>query len=256
MTTYSIYLLGHELPLYGLCLYAGIGIAVFMALLLVRKSVLPFWDFVGAGCYAMIGAMIGSKLLFLIVSIREIITLHLPLYAIIKGGFVFYGGLIGGAFGFYIYAKQYKMQLLEFTDISASCLPLGHAFGRIGCFFGGCCYGKKYVGSLSVIYHSAANLNTPLETPLFPVQLFAAGALFLLGVILCKVYLNKWEKRGYTTSFYLILYSIGRFMVEFFRGDRERGIYLGFSTAQWISLLLFVAGVVLWKKIQKINVTE
>ncbi len=235
----SFTVLGKTIPFYGLFLYIGIFFAFVIGIFLCRKRRFPFWDLVGAGAYAMIGGMIGSKLLFLAVSWKQILAMRLPFEAIVKGGFVFYGGLIGGFLGVLIYAKQFKMPLVDFLDLFAVPLPLAHAFGRIGCFFGGCCYGIHYNGRWSTAYRTSSNINTPLNTPLFPIQIISAIGLFLLFVVLFAVFLRT-RKKGLVTCIYVIAYPILRFLAEFLRGDVERGIFGGLSVAQWVSLLIIV----------------
>ncbi len=236
----DITIFGKTIPFYGLLLYIGVLFAVAVAIVLCLKRKFPVWDFVGAGAYAMIGGMIGSKLLFLAVSWKQLVELHITLEGIVKGGFVFYGGLLGGFLGVVIYAKQFKMPLLDFLDLFAVPLPLGHAFGRIGCFFGGCCYGMPYNGPLHRVYHTSSNYNTPLETPLFPIQIICAIGLALLFAALLIVFLRS-KKVGTAFYSYAIAYPVMRFTAEFFRGDTERGIYLKLSLAQWVSLAILAS---------------
>ncbi len=236
---YTLNLFGNELPLYGILFFSGIILSVFIGTLLIKKTKLEFFDFAGCAVYTMIGAFLGAKLLFVAVSIKEIIRLKLTLTEIVKGGFVFYGGLIGGTFGTIIYAKQFKINAYEFLDLFATVLPLGHAFGRIGCFYSGCCYGIAYDGIFSHVYHTSANLSTPLGVPLLPVQLIESAFLFILFFVLLITFI-KTKRKGLPAFIYMLSYSVARFILEFYRGDLIRGIFLGLSTSQWISLVLFV----------------
>ncbi len=240
----SITIFGKEIPLYGLLFYAGIFVAAIVALLFCKKDKrLPMYDLVYSAVYVMIGAMIGSKLLFIIVSLRQIIELQLSLIDMVKGGFVFYGGFIGGFAGLWIYCKQFKMNMGPFLDIFAVVLPLGHAIGRIGCLAAGCCYGVPYDGPFHVVYHETVGM-TPLGIPLFPVQVLEALCLFVLFIILTIVFLRG--HKGRTAWLYCIAYGIIRFAVEFLRGDKERGVFLGISTSQWLSLGIIVVTLVLF----------
>ncbi|MBO5005924.1 MAG: prolipoprotein diacylglyceryl transferase [Clostridia bacterium] len=233
-----INIFGKEIPLYGLLFFAGIILASCAALPLAKKRGFDLYDIAASAAYAMIGAIVGAKLLFIVVSIKEIIELELSLLAIIKGGFVFYGGLIGGAIGILIYIKQYQLDPSVF-DIYAAVLPLGHALGRVGCFFAGCCYGIPHDGFASVVYTSTMGL-TPLNEPLLAIQLIEAACLLLLFAVQILVFcLSKRDAKGLQTSLYLCIYPVMRFVLEFFRGDRERGILLGLSTAQWVSIAIF-----------------
>ena len=199
----------------------------------------------------MIGAIIGAKLLFLIVSWEDIIKYNIPLVDVIKGGFVFYGGLIGGFLGLLIYASIYKIKLNKFLDIYAAVIPLGHAFGRVGCFFAGCCYGMEHDGFLSFTYTETAG-TTPLGVPLLPIQLIEAACLILIFGVLMLV-LFKVNKVGVVYKVYIVAYAIVRFVLEYFRGDGERGKFLFLSTSQWVSvgLIILCVAIILYDKYWK-----
>jgi len=156
------------------------------------------------------------------------------------------GGLFGGFAGLWIYCRQFHLPFWTFADLYAAVLPLGHAIGRIGCHFAGCCYGIPYDGAFSVTYHSTLG-NTPLETPLLPVQLIESFCLFLLFVSLSLFYHNKKlsSKKGQISGLYSLSYAMVRILLECLRGDRVRGMFLGISTSQWISFALLFLGVFL-----------
>lgn len=238
---YYILLLGKQVPLYGLCFYLGVALAALIGACVTKKTKrLPMYDFVYSAVYCMIGAVIGAKILFIAVSLKEIISLGIPLVSLIKGGFVFYGGLIGGFIGIFIYSRIYKVSISSLVDIYACALPFGHAVGRIGCYFAGCCYGMRYNGIFSVTYHESAGL-TPLNISLFPVQLAEAVCLFILGIVM-TVLVIKIKMPCFAGIVYIMSYSSIRFMLEFLRGDRERGIIVGLSTSQWVSVFILSFG--------------
>ncbi len=214
------------------------------AAILRKKRSLDLFDVVGSGIYAVIAGAIGAKLLFLAVSARQIIELHLGLEAIIKGGFVFYGGLFGGILGLWIYTKQFHFPIYDLLDLFAVVLPLGHAIGRVGCFFSGCCYGIPYDGFFSYTYEHTLG-DAPIGVPLLPVQLIESVCLLALFVCVLCIFLLKPQKRGMPAFVYIFGYATMRFILEFFRGDYVRGIFGIFSTSQWISILLFCAAAVL-----------
>ncbi len=243
---------GDELPLYGLMFYSGIVLAAAVALIISKRRRIEPFDMISSAIYCMIGAMIGSKLLFIAVSYKEIIRLQIPLINVIKGGFVFYGGLIGGILGIFIYSKKYKLSLSDFFDIYAAVLPLGHAVGRIGCFFAGCCYGIPHDGAFSCTYVSVVG-ETPVGVPLLPIQLIEAACLLVLFVVLLTLFF-KTDKKGIVPTVYALSYAVIRFVLEFFRGDKERGFFGALSTSQLISVLIAIAACVyiIWKKKTKI----
>lgn len=236
--------------MYGIFFYSGIFIAATVAMLICTHKKIPRYEIAYSGVYTMIGALLGAKLLFIAVTFRQIIEEAIPLEAYLKGGFVFYGGVIGGAIGLIIYTKQFKMDILPFCDIFAAVLPLGHAFGRIGCYFAGCCYGIPYRGLFAHTYYVTIG-QTPTGIPLFPVQLLEACGLLLIFSVLITVYLKAKEKNGITMLIYLFAYPLLRFCVEFLRGDSERGSFLGLSVSQWISLSAVAGALLLLIKNQK-----
>lgn len=238
-----ITILGRDIPLYGIFFYLGIVAAAVLAFLLRRRAGIDAFDIAGSGVYVMIGGILGAKLLFLAVSARQIIQENIPLMAVIKGGFVFYGGLLGGALGLWIYTKQFRMDMGKFADLYTTVLPLGHALGRVGCFFAGCCYGIPW--KYGHVYHSTVGM-TPLEVPLLPIQLIESGVLLVLFVVQLLLYVRH-PKTWRNTILYISVYPVARFVLEFFRGDVERGVLLGLSTSQWASLgILAVLGVTLF----------
>ncbi len=247
---------GRIVPFYGICYFGGIFLSGLFAALLCKKRGIDRYDVVGSGIYAVICGAVGAKLLFLAVSARQLIEMHLGLEAILKGGFVFYGGLLGGMAGIWIYTKQFHLPLADFFDLFAVVLPLGHAVGRVGCFFSGCCYGLAYDGPLSYTYTYAFG-DTPIGVPLLPIQLIEAVCLFGLFVCLLFIYIKKPQKRGMPAYGYVFGYATLRFVLEFFRGDYARGLFGLFSTSQWISLALFcVAAVLLIRKKKKGSAAE
>lgn len=237
-----VQVLGRDIAMYGVFSAIGIFLGIYVANL--RRGIYDIEkiDVQFGACYAGIGLFIGAKLLYIItilpIIIKSIDRLlkepHL-IISILTGGLVFYGGLIGAFIGFYLYCKKYKLSLINMIELYVPSIPLIHGFGRIGCFFAGCCYGVEYSGLLHVIFHKSA--VAPNGVPLFPVQLIESLINFVAFFIL-MIYGKKKRRNGVVLGSYLIYYGILRFILEFFRGDTERGIVLGVSTSQWISLLI------------------
>lgn len=242
----TITLFGRELPVYGLLYFGGIFLAAGAALLLCKKrGIADRWEIVYSGVYTVVGGLVGAKLLYIVVSLRQIVENHIPFVALIKGGFVFYGGVLGGMIGLLIYCKRYKLSFFEYADLFAVVLPLGHALGRVGCFAAGCCYGIPYDGPLSYTYTNLhSNDGTPIGVPLLPVQLIEAAALVLLFAVMLIVFLRRPTSRQLLSPLYILMYSVVRFTLEFFRGDVVRGLFLGLSTSQWISLAAAIIAVI------------
>lgn len=243
------YLFGNKnLPMYGVCFIIGIVASLLLLLFYIRRrsNKVSKDDTLYAACFALVGGIIGAKLLSIFTSIDYIKEYHIGIIDIIRNGFVFYGGLIGGFFGYFIYGKVYKIPVLDLVDQGAQVLPLGHAFGRIGCFCSGCCYGRPTNSFLGVVYSHPSDPLTPIGVKLLPTQLFEAAYCLIIFLVLFVINRRRKLKSGVNTTIYVCSYAVCRFINEFFRYDNERGFLLNLSTSQWISILLFMAISIYW----------
>lgn len=247
-----INLFGKTIHLYGILSFIGLALAVALVIILAKKEKFEFFDFTLVIIVTLVSALVGAKLLFVIVSWNTIVDIFKQypfidaLMSIIQGGFVFYGGLLGGGLGLFIFTKCRKESMFKYTNLFTMALPLGHAFGRVGCFIAGCCYGMPYDGFLSYTYnYQTFDASTPIGIPLLPVQLIEAAALLLLFTVLIVIYFKAPAKKNWITGIYMVAYAVLRFILEFFRGDKERGLFLGLSTSQWISIAIVVVVAVL-----------
>lgn len=230
---------GREIPFYGLLFVLGFAVAVLTAIPKLRRKGLPFTELACSAVFAGVGGILGAKLLSVLTSIKYIIEYHISFFDIIQNGFVFYGGVIGGACGLFLYAKVFHEPILCYFDLFAAGTALGHSLGRVGCLFSGCCYGIPTTGNFYVIYRSAIDPNTPLGLRLLPVQLIESFCLVAIFV-LCEFAFYFGKKRGISAAFYAFSYAVTRFVLEFFRGDLVRGLWGGLSTSQYISIGIFV----------------
>jgi phosphatidylglycerol:prolipoprotein diacylglycerol transferase len=192
--------------------------------------------------FCIIGALIGAYLLYIVLMLPDIIhyirinRTDLVRAVVFSGGLVYYGGVAGGFSGFYYYTSRYHINKTDCADIIAPSLSLGHAFGRIGCFFAGCCYGVENERFGIAFSESPV---APNGIKLLPVSLYEAAAEILLAAT--SYLLMRRAKKGSSFFSYLLLYPIFRFIIEFWRGDKYRGIFFGLSTSQWISIFVFTA---------------
>lgn len=234
-----------QIPTFGIFFLLGVGAAFLLAIFTARKYEIPTMDAMFFGLFGIIGGIAGAKLLYIIVALPTFIIHPETIILILTGGTVFYGGLIGGIIGGFLYTAIYRLKTINYFDMAVPCLSLAQGFGRIGCFFNGCCYGVPYEGFCSVTY--PAGSYPPSGIGLFPSQLTESLFLFILTIILLWV-LKKSKTPGFTTGFYLIAYGLFRFINEFFRSD-PRGSFLFLSTSQWISLFVFTFGILFFLKI-------
>lgn len=235
---------GIQIPMYGLMITIGALAGTLLAVYSTRRFSRE--DLLFSICYAGIGAMVGAKVLFLAITlpqlIKEGVALSWPLLQeLFAAGFVFYGGLLGAVAAVMIYARKFKLPVFALTEALIPSVPLVHAFGRIGCFCAGCCYGRPMAPPWGMVFSSPL---APAGVALFPVQLVEAGFNLVLFAWLFA-YSRRRRKPGQVLGLYLAAYGIIRFGLEYLRYDAVRGIALGLSTSQWISLALAPVGVLL-----------
>ncbi len=186
--------------------------------------------------WIMLGGIIGARAAYVIANFQDFKDNLPDIIRLDHGGLIFYGGFIGALIAGLIVLKLRKDPLVETLDFFISALPLGHAFGRIGCLLRGCCYGKAtdFVCSIHLYNETIAR---------HPTQLYEALGNFLIYIILTFLFIRK-KSSGLVTACYMMLYGSLRFLNEFLRGD-ERERFLSLSIAQWISLLLVGGGLIL-----------
>lgn len=240
-------LFGRTITMYGLMIAIGLVVGISILVLRSKKYLIKQEDALFAAFFGCIGLFLGAKILYLFLSIPEF-YLHRKilaanpsiLYHYILGGYIFYGGLIGAIIAIYIYCMKFKVNFVGMLDLTAPSIPIIHGFGRIGCFFAGCCYGIPFEGPGHVIFENS--LAAPNQVALLPTQLIESGINFIAGVLLL-IYALPLRKPGRIIGLYLIYYALLRFGMEFLRGDLVRGFLFSISTSQWISLLLFPIGI-------------
>ena len=237
----SFQALGLTIPMYGVMSALGM-LAAFVLLGFTRKHTRFSEDqALSAALWAIIMGFVGAKVLFWLVEIKQVIADPSYLLHTLREGFVFYGALIGGLGGVAIYALIKKLPFFSLTDYFIPALVIGHAFGRIGCFFAGCCYGMECETPISVVFPSGG--AAPAGVPLLPTQLMESAFLFLLCAFLVWR-LTKKKPFGTVSGWYMVLYGAWRFAIEFFRSD-ERGFVGQLSTSQFISIFVLLGGVAL-----------
>ena len=223
-----------SLTVHGYGLMIGIGFILAMLLAEYRAKRLGLREeaIIDITIIAGISGFLGAKLLYVIVEFDEFIKN--PKAVLGSAGFVVYGGIIAGVL---------------------CCMPeiaLAQGFGRIGCFLAGCCYGRETTSHFGVIFPVGS--QAPAGVKLIPTQLISAGADFLHMIILLVIAYNysftagrkkgksKYMPAGDIGYIYMILYGIGRFLIEFLRND-YRGEVGFLSTSQFISIFFVICGV-------------
>jgi len=168
-------------------------------------------------------------------------------------GFVFYGSFLFAIPTMFLFFRRNKLPSYAMLDVMSVTTCLVHMFGRIGCFMAGCCYGKPTHSAFAVTFTDDA-CQAPLHTSLYPTQLYEALYIFMVMIVL--IFLRRARKfYGQLFLTYLMLYAIGRFVLEYFRGDQGRGFIVEryLSNSQFVAILIFAAVLIIYRTWSKRN---
>lgn len=245
-----------ELASYGLMTALAYVLAawyLYKRLPLIKLDKDTFWNII---FIAFVSALIGAKLLYVIVSWPEMgATFTERALNSIKDfryGFVFFGGAAAAIAALLYYLKRKKLPVLKTADFFIVGLPLGHAIGRVGCFLAGCCFGKPTDLPWGVAFTDPHSLVARefLGVHLHPTQIYEIIGNLLLFFFL-QYYYKKPHKNGAVLAAYVIGYALVRFVIEFFRGDFRGEYILGLSPSQFIAVLAVAAVLVAARFLKK-----
>lgn len=225
---------------YGLMIALGFLLCVLMGMYRARKYKLSQDAILDIALYGIIAGFLGAKLLYVIVEWRTFI--QSPLQVLGSEGFVVYGGITAGALAAILYCRRKKLVFLDYFDLAAPSIALAQGFGRIGCFLAGCCYGRVTESWFGVVFPRGS--LAPSGVRLIPTQLISSAGDFLITAVLLIFY-RKSRHKGDVGALYMLLYSIGRFVLEFFRSD-DRGAIGVLSTSQAISIVIMAGSILLF----------
>jgi phosphatidylglycerol:prolipoprotein diacylglycerol transferase len=230
---------------YGLLLALAFLAGLRLASRRARQQGMSAERVLDLGIYIIISAVVGGKLLLLLTDFRLFVEHPSEIFSLARSGGVFYGGLILAVAVSLWYIRRHGLPLWRTCDLFAPGIALGHAVGRVGCLMAGCCYGRPTDVPWGIVFtdaFAASYVGTPLHIHLHPVQLYESAAELLILAILLAFEKRGRPFAGRTFWGYVLLYAISRFVIEFFRGD-DRGMVLGVSTSQFISLILAPAAI-------------
>ena len=205
--------------------------------------------------WMMVSGVVGSRIAYVIEHWSQEFAGHPELLVRIdQGGLMFYGGFILALAVFVVWCRVKREPIVPMADLFAVVIPLGHAFGRVGCFFYGCCYGRLSQCACAVSFPRGSpawheqlragliSSEAAAALPVLPAQLFEAVAVFVLFAALLFLHRRFWNRLpGLITGSYMVGYACIRFVIEILRGDPRASIGI-FSISQTISLLLFLLG--------------
>ncbi len=253
------------LPIYSYGVMLGVSLVVgwYVTLHYGRKSGLPRVKMAACYFWTAVAAIAGSRVLYVLTNPEEF-TDASKIFALREGGLVAYGGFLGGLVGSWVFARIKKMSLLSWADAAVPSLATGLLFTRIGCLLYGCDYGRRIGEHPGAIARAIAiqfprweeqngapawshhvrstseggyglDPGAAWSLPVYPTQILES----LLGAVLFVALIFAWRRRKFSGQIFLIfamLYAIGRYVLETFRDDPERGSVGFFSTSQAIGL--------------------
>jgi phosphatidylglycerol:prolipoprotein diacylglycerol transferase len=222
---------------YGFFLALGFIFGLVLAISKAQKEGLPFERIIDLFFLTVFSAILGSRALFVVINFDLYRENPLDMFKLWEGGLVFYGGLVLAAAVAILYLKIRRLPIWKLADLFSPPISLGLFFGRIGCFFAGCCYGKETSLPWGVIFTDRNSL-APLNVFLHPTQLYDAASG--LGIFFFLIW---WERRksfnGQVFWLFLLLYSCSRFFIEILRGDPRGFMFNGLlSTSQGLGIFL------------------
>jgi phosphatidylglycerol:prolipoprotein diacylglycerol transferase len=238
---------------YGVLLAAAYLTGLWLAVRRARARGLDGDRVMDLGIWIIASALIGAKLLLLIVDFDYFSRNPGELLSVFRSGGVFYGGLIAAVLVAFWYMRRAKLPLWPTTDAFAPGIALGHVVGRLGCLMAGCCYGKPTSVPWAITFTNplaADNVGTPLDIALHPTQLYEAAAELIILVLLLTTERRGKQFPGRTFWLYMLMYAVTRFVIEFYRGD-PRGSIGVLSTSQLISIVLVPISIVMLMRLAR-----
>jgi len=232
---------------YGLLVASGFFLGITWTVRLGKQEGMETQAIIDTCFWIVVAAIIGSRVVFGIVNFEHYLADPLDFFKLWNGGLVFYGGLIGAVVAVVICAKKFGLDFWRFADVAAPGVALGHAVGRLGCFFAGCCYGIPTSAPWAVTFTNVKSM-APTGVPLHPTQLYDSLNEIIIFFILTLLRPRR-RFKGQIWWTYVGLYAVGRFIVELYRGD-PRGSYFdgALSTSQIIAIVALALTVAVYIK--------
>ena len=227
---------------YGLFVGIGFLVGLLVTVRIGKSEGITSQQVIDMGFVIILSALIGSRLLYIIMNASHYRHEPLDIFKIWQGGLVFSGGIIGVILTMLWYGKRFRISLWKAGDLWAPAAAMGQGIGRIGCFMAGCCYGRPTDLDWGVVF-THPNSLAPLNVPLHPTQIYSSMSGFIIFFILLLINSKK-RFEGHVFLWFLILHSTARLMLEHFRGD-DRGIFLtsNVSITQFVTTLILIASV-------------
>lgn len=222
---------GHQVKAYGFFMMLAHLTGLLVIFLLARRRGLAFAPLIDLFFACMLSGLLGARALYVATHPGE------SFFTPEKGGFSLFGGFVPAFFTAIALLRWKKLPVLRYADALAPALPFSVALIRLGCFFQGCCYGAPFDGAWGITFTRLDGVVPPalLGKPLHPTQLYEF--FFLLALALITLWAGgKAKVHGILATFTVLAYCVFRFVVDFHRGDLERGYLASSLGIEWLTL--------------------
>lgn len=237
-------------PSFFFTIMVGTLAATFFAAYMAKREKADQIAILDFGILGIIASVLGSRLFHIIVE-KPHYYLEEPIrvFYFWQGGFVSLGAFIGSAIAWFVYMHKRKLPKLRYLDIAVTGVPIIIFFVRVGCLLAGCCYGKPTDFFIHIVFTDRAGVAGSAYPDIWlhaTQPYFMINAVVMWGVILLSYNYKKFH--GQVLATFMIYYGITRFMIEFLRGDDDRGLWFSdmLSTGQVVMIITFIAGIILW----------
>lgn len=228
---------GLHITFYGLMMAIAFIVAIILAVYLAKKKGLKSEDIITMALYVIPLSILGARTYFCIFSDHH--YTFLEFFEIWNGGLAILGGVIGGLIAIILYSLIHKKNLLTILDVVAPCLILGQCIGRIGCYFGGCCYGYEVTNSALWFFPVSIQIDGVWHYA----TMFWECFWCLCGFIALFFISRKAKEKGTVLCSYLCIYGVGRALIETMRGD-SLFIFGTIKVSQALSIFMIVLGII------------
>jgi phosphatidylglycerol---prolipoprotein diacylglyceryl transferase len=247
---------------YGVLLVGALGVGAWLAMRRGLRAGLEEGALISSLALALGGGFVGAFALSVGVRFAQLGSLTA---ALAQPGIVFFGALLGGALALAVAARCFELPVLVTLDVMLPAVPVAHAIGRVGCFFGGCCFGAPSALPWSVIYPSESFARHPW--PLYEAALLCVLALIFWRPLQVSTSTEGGLPRmaesraleglpsrvvvpGRRAVAYVMCYAALRLLLEPLRGDVVRGVFWSVSTSQLIAASVIVGCAYAFKKLR------
>lgn len=232
---------------WGFMLLIGFVLGYWLAIKRARKYHIPTVFLLDLALYLLLAGIIGGRLIYVLLNFSFYLHNPLQIIAIWNGGLSFYGSFGAGVLTTLVFCKRRNISFFKMADLITPSLALGYAFGRIGCFLNGCCYGVPTNLPWGVIIPGAF-----FGEPVHPVQLYAFVANIIFLFVLLWFDNKKKSVDGQTFTLYVMLYAFYRALAEILRKGATAQILVdGITQGQVASIIIFFIGVYIWQSLKK-----